>query len=534
MLDRRIPRGLALLFSLCLLDVCGQVAAGSEQSDDLIESGIKQGISLREQGEFQQAISVLEGALNLARVRDDARAQLECLMSLGILHWNIGQVKKSDEIYRQALCLSQKLGLKVKEVQCAAFVKIYEAYVRGKEACASGLHQDSIARFSFAIDLARKMNSPEHELKCLRQLSLNYLQIEAYPDFLALNKTGLNISKKLNHRREEGRFLNNIGIYCYETNGYSKALVNFEKALSIMRETHGNQTDLSACLNNIGLIFRELGDYDKAALFFEEALRIDISVKDEEGVSIDLNNLGSTYHRKSKNQKNVRELVISLDFYLNSLDLIRGRKNRKLIVNIQNNIGIVYGSLGRYSLSLKYLRSAMKEAELIKHDYELCNISSNIGYVLCQLGNHIEAERFFFQALELAIKVGRNDVLWEAYLGLGKFSENTQKSEYALVSYRKAVNIIEIIRGRIALDDYKAGFVRDKMKAYESLLNLLYDSKEKERTLKYDREIFEVVEKAKARAFLEELGRADRLTSNPADQVYRDQEAYLSRKISLP
>src|SRR4030042_3688123 len=126
MFDRRLPRGLALLFSLCLLDIYGQAAAGSEQSDNLIESGIKQGIVLREQGEFQQAISVLEGALNLVRVRDDARAQLECLMNLGILHWNIGQVKKSDEIYRQAQFLSQKLGLKDKEVKCEAFDKIYE------------------------------------------------------------------------------------------------------------------------------------------------------------------------------------------------------------------------------------------------------------------------------------------------------------------------------------------------------------------------------------------------------------------------
>jgi CHAT domain-containing protein len=213
--------------------------------------------------------------------------------------------------------------------------------------------------------------------------------------------------------------------------------------------------------------------------------------------------------------------------------MIREGKNKKLLVNVLNNIGIAYGSLERYSLSLHHFRSALKEAESIEYDNELCNINSNIGYVLCQMGNYAEAERYFFRALQLAIKVGRNDVLWEAQLGLGQCSENARKDESAMVSYRKAVDIIEIMRGRIALEDYKAGFIRDKMKAYEALLNLLYDRKEKEKTADYDREIFEVVEKAKARAFLEELENDDRANSNPADQEYKNQEAYLSRKISL-
>ena len=533
MFNRKIWCAVALLFILCLLDVCGLMAAGSPQSDSAFQNEINQGSALRQQGEFHKAIAVFDDALRLAGARGDARARLECLMNLGILYWDIGKVKDSDGIYRQALFLSQKLGLQDREAQCNAYVRIYKAYVRGKEACSAGSHQLSIAQFSTAIDLARKMNSLEHELKCLRQMSINYHQLDAYPDFLSLNQGALEIAKKLNHRKEEGRCLNNIGIYFYEIDSYSQALVCFDQALSLIRETFENKVDLSACLNNIGIVFRDLGDYEKAIPFFEGALQIDRSLNDDEGISVDLNNLGTTYHRKSKNPINEKDLMISLDFYLNSLDMIREGTNKKLLVNILNNIAIVCGSLERYALSLKYFRSAMQEAEQIDYGYESCNINSNIGYVLYRLGKYVEAERCFKSALKLALKVGRNEILWEAYLGLGQCLENSGQYESAIASYRKAIDIIEVMRSRVALDDYKAGFIRDKMKAYEALLNLLYDLKENENTSRYDGEIFEVVERAKARAFLEELGRAGRSTSDLINQEFKNEQLSLSKKISL-
>jgi len=533
MLDRKSRCAKALLFILCFLDVCGLIAAGSTQADSDIENKINQGSALRQQGEFHQAIAVFDDALRFAVARGDARAQLECQMSLGILYWDIGQVKDSDEIYRQALFLSQKLGLQDREAQCTAYARIYEAYVRGKEACASGSHQESIAQFNMAIDLARKMNSPEHELKCLRQMSLNYHQLDAYSDFFSLNQRALDIAKKLNHRKEEGRCLNHIGIYFYEMDSYSQALVYFDKALSLIRKTFENKIDLSACLNNIGMIYRDLGDYEKAMPLFLAALEIDRSLNDEEGISIDLNNLGTTYHRKSKNTINEKDLLMSLDFYMNSLEMIKEGANKKLLVGILNNIAIVCGSLGRYSLSLKYFRSALQEAEQIDYGYELCNINSNVGYVLYRLGELAEAQSCFRKALRLALKVGRNEILWEAYLGLGQCLEKDGQNEFALVNYRKAIDVIEIVRSRVALDDYKAGFIRDKMKAYEALLNLLYDLKENEKTSRHDREIFEVVERAKARAFLEELGRAGRSTSDLTNQEFKNEQLSLSKKISL-
>ena len=202
---------LSVLILFWLPIIGGFAPRGSYHFEDRLSEKVSLGHSFRQRGEFNKAIMVFDEALRLASKQNNERSQLDCLMQLGILYWNIGQLNDSTSFYKKAISLSSNLGQKDLEAECAAYIKIYEAYIRGKEACSSGLFKESIAHFNAAIDLARKMNSPEHELKCLRQMSLNYFNIEAYPEYLSLNNMGLEIAKKINHKKEQGRFINNIG-----------------------------------------------------------------------------------------------------------------------------------------------------------------------------------------------------------------------------------------------------------------------------------------------------------------------------------
>jgi CHAT domain-containing protein len=213
--------------------------------------------------------------------------------------------------------------------------------------------------------------------------------------------------------------------------------------------------------------------------------------------------------------------------------MARKTKNQKSEIAAMNNIGLLYATIGNNAQALKYFLLAIKKAELIEYFSEACNVYSNMGFVLLERGEYQEAEICFWKGLELVLKTGRDDVLWEIYFGFGRCLEKEGKDKLAVVSYRKAIDVIEGMRSRVALDDYRVGFIRDKMKAYEALLNLLYDRKEKEETSSYDGQIFAVVERAKARSFLEELGRVGRSAQDPGDNEYRNEEASLSKKISL-
>jgi CHAT domain-containing protein/Tfp pilus assembly protein PilF len=533
MFNHKVRGAIAQLLSLGIIALCIVAASGSPQSHSAFRSIISQGSILRQQGEFPKAIEMFQEALHVGKAHGDVHIQLESLMNLGILNWNIGKIKESNDIFRQALALSQKLGLKEQETRCAAYLRIYEAYVHGKEACVSGSHHESINQFNLAIDLARKIDSPEHELKCLRQLSMNYHQMEMYEQFSSLNNEALLIARKINHIREEARCLNNIGIFFYETNNYSKGLVYYGEALSSLGEFSDSDYDLSAILNNIGATYRDLGDYDKAISYIKRALEIDSNLDDYEGISVELRNLAATYRRKGMLSNNRNNIYLSLKLNVESLEAAKKAGNKTFEIAALNNIGLVYATVNNYALALKYFQWAINEANLIGNFSEACNVYANMGFVLIEKGDYGKAEEHFLQGLKLVQKTERDEVLWEIYFGLGQCMEKRERYGAACVCYRKAISTIDFMRCRLASDDFKAGFIRDKMKAYEGLLNFLSERKEKEQTPKYDPEIFEVAEKAKARAFLEELDRTDRVASNPNHQALRNKGEDLSRKISL-
>jgi CHAT domain-containing protein/tetratricopeptide (TPR) repeat protein len=521
-------RTLFSILAICVIEV-----SGSLQNHSAYRSTINQGKILRQQGEFLKAVEMFNQALRLGRANNDANIELECLMNLGFLNWDLGKVKESNELFCQALLLSQKLALKEQEARCSTYLRIYEAYVRGKEACASGSHQESIDQFNMAIDLARKIDSPEHELKCLRQMSMNYYHTKMYEQFSSLNNKAFLIARKINHMKEEARCLNNIGISLYETSNYSRALIYYGEALSILGEYVDEGYDLSAILNNIGVTYRDLGGYDKAISSIRRALDIDTNLNDYEGIAAELSNLAATYRRKGILSNNRDDVYLSLALNVESLEAAKRTGNKRSITAALNNIGLAYASDGKYVQALMYFQWALNEANLIGDFSEACNIYANMGFVLMEEENFGKAEEHFRKGLELVLRAGRNEVLWETYFGLGQCLEKREHHDEALVCYEKAINTIDFMRSRLALDDLKAGFIRDKMKAYESLVNLLFIRKGKELTLKYDPEIFEVIEKAKARAFLEELEKTDWRTSKSNVSPLRNEGEDLSRNISL-
>ena len=88
------------------------------------------------------------------------------------------------------------------------------------------------------------------------------------------------------------------------------------------------------------------------------------------------------------------------------------------------------------------------------------------------------------------------------------------------------------MRSRLRLDDYKTGFARNKAKVYESLVSLLFKQRDGGRLGARGVEIFAVIEKAKARAFLETLFEDSNHRSESEAPGLRSQEDVLSAEIA--
>jgi CHAT domain-containing protein/Tfp pilus assembly protein PilF len=470
--------------------------------------------------------------LDFARKIGNKEWGAKCLIDLGILYWNIGELEESSETYKKALSIAKELNFKNKLEHCRTALEIYRLYKEGKKFRSLGESQKSIESFERAVELAEKTKSKEHKLKCLRQMSITYWELKNLQKYLSVSEKVLKISQSINHKKEEGNCLYNIGLYYWKLDNYSKALNYFEDVLKIALAMK-NIEDESACLTNIGGIYARIGNYNKALEYLTKALTIDEQLGDHAHISIDLNNIGETFQTKGFILGNKEDYYRALDYFSRCLKLIKKTRDRKVEVCALNNIGFAHICLKNYHEALKYLKSGYERAEEIKDVEMMGMLLNNIGIVHYNLGKYEEAINSYQEAIELANKINARQILWEAYFGLGQCYEKTNEFSLAVMSYKSAIDIIDHIRSQIFLDTYKASFVRDKLKIYEFLISLLFRMNRDNPSNCNTKEIFHIVERAKARAFLESLGESTVDIGERLNPELKKRENELSSRISL-
>jgi len=481
-------------------------------------------------GQFDKALESFEKGLNEARATGNEKGEVDCYKSIGLTFWNLGNLEKSEEFYSTAHLFAKRYGLTSAETEFDSYYEIFRLYTDGKTNRILNDYQRSITCFQQAVVLARANHSRHHELKCLRQMSLTYWELNDLKNFYELNKQGLKIARDLNHKREIGRALNNIGLYFWKTNEYSKALSFYQEALTIARELD-DKVEMSACFNNIGVVFKELGAYINALDYIGRAIKIDNDLNNKLFLSLELNNLGIISHRIAQFSGLNEDFFKALNYFENSLKIAQSIKDFRTEVRALNNIGNIYLDLEKYNDSLMYLKRGLQRSELVKDEEAMSMILNNIGNAKVSLCKIDEAEKSFRKAAEVSKRLSRGETLWEAYFGLGRCYESRDEYTNALHYYKKAISVIDRIRSQISVDTYKSSFARNKQKVYESLIRLLYRLQENGDSKDLS-EIFHVVESAKARAFLETLGESkvdirERLTPH-----LKEQEKKISNKIS--
>jgi len=465
-----------------------------------------QGIFFQSEGNFSQAADNFNSALSIAFKLKDREKQCHTLIKAGLMQWNMGNLEEAEAKYKKSLNLAEIINSVPLQKKCSAVLKIQSLYSQGRGFRSSGEYNKAINSFQQAIDLACSIHSKEHELKCLRHLSLTY-DSQYNLENLHLNaKKALDIARKLHHKREIGLNSINLGIFFEKTENYSKALSHYEEALLIARELK-NKNNQAACLNNISIIYKELGNHDKAIDCLQQALEIDKESGNEIYIAMDLNNLAETYRKKGLFTGKKEDLNRALNTFKKALELIKKKKNKKTELQILNNIGTVNSDLKKYNEALKYFKSGLDLAEEIKDKESLGMILNNLGIVYYNLGNYPSSTKAFQKAVNLAQTTGGDNILWEAYLEYARLLTTQKKYSEALKKYKQSISIIENIRSEIDLEEQKASFMDDnkRIEAYHGLINLLISLHKDHPEKAYDQQAFDYLERARARAFLDQL-----------------------------
>ncbi len=418
-------------------------------------------------------------------------------------------------------------------------MEIIDLYQKAK-ALRSDAHDNaaSIAVFDEAIGLARKIESPDFEAKCLRQQSVSYFNLENLEAYRDLNRRALAIFLRLKNRRDAGVCRNNIGIYHLKIDDYAEALAQTEAALAVARE-FGDPVSITDSLNNLSLIYADLGEFDKAVKALDEVLAIDTALGDPALLGIDLNNLGTVHRRKGLLNDDRGEFETAARLFEQALAKIAAGTDFAMQALYSNNIGSAYSQLGEYDKALAAFGRGQGLAERAEKDKpgggkEVRSIIlNNIGLVYARLGEYARSTGYYEQAIDLALEGAGKRYLWEIYLELGNARRGLGRTEEAAEDYRASIAIIEDIRATISTEELRATyFGSDKrLDAYANLIDLLAGGEAP--AASRAEEAFETMEKAKARSFLDTLEVRAVMNQRPeADARSRNREKELLSDLS--
>lgn len=464
-----------------------------------------QGISLHGLGEFDRSLAVFERALAAARNEAGGADPGKCLLRMGILKWDLGDIDGSAVFFSEAAVSFEKdQDLRSAEF-CSKCLDLTRLYRRGRDERQSGLLLHSADLWKEALALARDLGIPDLQLKCLRQEALAYLELGELELFKTDSRSGLDLAMKLNHRLEQGRGLNNLGVYYQQRIDYSRALTHLEQALAVLRSV-GDSLAEAQCLNNLGLVYRELGDFGQAHQVLQEALDLDRARNDPTAVSMDLDNIGSVLLRKGLDEESRPDLVHASEAFQESLQLQDPRSGDPLIpFAAHNNMGIIRNEMGDHQAARDEYALALKIAERGEYPLERSHVLANIAASYFDEEQTDQALAYYRASYQLSRDHSFENVLLESCLGLGQCHERQGDAESALSSYMEAIRTLEGIKARLP-EPLLIGFSRKKYLAYERAVAILADRHERSLSAASCRTIFDLVERARARAFLESLG----------------------------
>jgi tetratricopeptide (TPR) repeat protein len=330
-----------------------------------------------QEGNFPEALQLLKTALEVAQEIKDPEKQVKCIMLLGKLYWDLDQPEDSKKQYSEALSGARKANL-IREAEVSALaLDIWKFYSQGQAELYAGNYEKSIATINSALELARKIGSKEHEVKCLRQLSLVYLAKNDLENFLSINERSLKIAQELNDRREKAKSMINMGSYYSKLSDYSRALNWYSDALDISKDAVDKRNE-AFCLKNIGLILSQLGFYERSLDYLLEAYEIEQQSGNTVLSPLNMINLGEAFRNRGLVLSSRKDLYDAFDFFTLALDLGKKNGDKQTELKALNNIGNIHLNLEKYYAAQNYFRQAQQIAEELQDSEARIQILNNL------------------------------------------------------------------------------------------------------------------------------------------------------------
>src|SRR5205085_1050655 len=160
-------------------------------------------------------------------------------------------------------------------------------------------------------------------------------------------------------------------------------------------------------------------------------------------------------------------------------------------------------SQGEPADALRHATSACRVFSRQAISYRAASAKLLVARAAYEMGNLPRAARMARAAREAVEGLYAPAVAYQSHHLLGRIERRRERKPAALDHFRRAIEVIEQMRGGVVADEFKATFLRDKIAAYEDAIAACLDADEDELIA----EAFRFVESSKSRALADLLAR---------------------------
>ncbi|MEG4059281.1 tetratricopeptide repeat protein, partial [Microcoleus sp. Pol7_B2] len=248
----------------------------------------------------------------------------------------------------------------------------------------------------------------------------------------------------------------------------------------------------------IGGVYDKLGEKQKALEYYSQSLPLLRAVGDRGREAISLNNIGGVYADLGEQQK-------ALEYYSQSLPLYRAVGDRGGEAITLNNIGLGYSELGEKQKALEYYSQSLPLRRAVGDRGGEAITLNNIGLGYSELGEKQKALEYYSQSLPLRRAVGDRAGEALTLYNIGYTKRDLNNLTEALNDIESSLKIIENLRTKIASPELRSSYFATVQDYYEFYIDLLMQLHKTNPKSGYDTKALEASERSRARSLLELL-----------------------------
>ena len=430
----------------------------------------------RKKREYEEAIPIYLRAIDIDGEWGD--------VSLASCYFGIGKSYKGMQDYDQALTFFEK-ALEVDPGNIPSYQEIgwsnmtRKNYARAREAFRKGMEvavekEDDTARAEFLNALAG-VSADKGNLKDAKGLWLESIEL----------------CRQIGNKEREGHARHNLGLLAYRLEDFSTAEQHITQALELFREAD-DERSFAQTLFDYGLVQYRYGNYPVALEIYHRAIEIAGEADYKWLEAMVLGDIGLVHYKMG-------ELEKAGDYLGRSVRSFRTQKNKKDLAYVLAELGLVLTSEKKFLEASEVLSESLKIHREVGDLVGESETLDAMGHLYMSQGEGEKALEKFDEALSLAGETGINEVMWKSSLGKGMVLRDMGRHEEALKSFKQSIQCVERMRSLLQRPEVKASFVGDRIAPYlEAIKECMF--------LKMEDEAFNYLERAKARAFLDQLG----------------------------